>query len=95
MQHTQYTPQVTPWKNNSLILAWEDYRDEKQYEIYIQKINTNGGSDWQKNGIKVDSPDGARAAKILSNPNTGSFYVFWEDYSGGGRAIYGQKYLID
>jgi hypothetical protein len=92
---TQYAPQITEWKNGSVIVAWEDYRNDQFYEIYIQKVNSQGRPAWDKNGIKVQSMDGARAAKMVANPQKGSFYLFWEDFSGGGRALYGQKYLIE
>ncbi|MDI6732024.1 MAG: hypothetical protein QME05_05580 [Candidatus Margulisbacteria bacterium] len=95
LPHTQYAPQITAWKDNGYIITWEDYRGGQQYEIFIQKIDHNGSPAWEENGIKVESRDGARAAKIISSPSTNSFFIFWEDHTGGGRAIYGQKYLID
>jgi hypothetical protein len=95
LPHTQYAPQIAAWKDKGHIIAWEDYRSGQQYEIYIQKIDHNGNPAWDEDGIKIKSQDGARAAKIVCSPSTDSFYIFWEDYSGGGRAIYGQKYLMD
>jgi hypothetical protein len=93
--HTQYAPQIVPWKEGSVIIAWEDYRCGKHYEIYIQKIKRDGKPDWVENGFKILSKNGGRAPKILATSSDNSFYIFWEDYTGGGKAIYGQKYLVD
>jgi len=93
--HTQYAPQMVSWKNGSVIIAWEDYRSGKQYEIYIQKLNREGDFSWAENGIKLQTKGGGRAPKILADFSENSFYLFWEDYAGGGKAIYGQKFIVD
>ncbi len=93
MPLTHYTPQIIPWKTGELILAWEDYRSGKQYEIYIQKISEQGKSTWAENGLIVQSHDGSRAPRVVGNPAENIFYVFWEDFTEGHRAIYGQKFL--
>ncbi len=92
--HTQYAPQIIPWKNGSVIIAWEDYRSGKHYEIFVQRINDQGEMLWEENGLKINSRDGGRSPKIVATPASDSFYVFWEDYTDGGKAIYGQRYLL-
>ena len=39
--------------------------------------------------------NGGRDPKIIAGESGDSFFVFWEDYSDGGRAIYGQRYLLN
>ena len=92
---TQYDPQITGWKNKSIILGWEDYRSGKQYEIYIQKIDSSGKPAWPEGGLLVKSSDGARAPKLLPLTKENAFIVTWEDYTGGQRAIFGQKFITD
>ncbi len=92
---TQYAPQIAGWKGEGLIIAWEDYRNGKQYEIFMQKIDSGGKSEWQKDGIPVKTRNGARAPKLLALPKDNSLVVVWEDYTGGGKAIYGQKFKVD
>ncbi|MFC1568131.1 hypothetical protein ACFL37_00350 [Candidatus Margulisiibacteriota bacterium] len=91
---TQYAPETVPWDNGSIIIAWEDYRSGQHYDIYMQKLDGNGRPVWAANGIKIQSEDGGRVPKILATTSDNSFYVFWENYTGGGRAIYGQRYLL-
>lgn len=92
---TQYAPEVVDWGEEGLIAAWEDYRIGKQYEIYLQKINTNGTSAWPENGVLVKTRNGARAPRLLALPAENALIVVWEDYTGGGKALYGQRFIID
>jgi len=92
---TQYAPQAIPWKDGSAIVVWEDYRGGKQYEIYLQKISSSGKVAFKDNGALVKTADGARLPKIQALPEDGSLVVVWEDYTGGGKAIFGQNFTIE
>jgi predicted lipoprotein with Yx(FWY)xxD motif len=92
---TQYAPEVIPWKDGSVIIAWEDYRGGNYYELYLQKLNSKGEIEWIHNGFKNRSLDGGRNPKLISSPGDNSFYLLWEDYTYGDKAIYGQKYLVN
>lgn len=94
MPLTQYSPQIIPWKNGEVIVAWEDYRSGKQYEIYMQEISDQGKPGWAENGLLVQSRDGSRAPRVVGNSTENIFYLFWEDFTEGHRAIYGQKFLV-
>jgi hypothetical protein len=93
--HTQYSPAIIPWKDQSSVIAWEDYRSEKHYEIYMQRLTGEGKPTWEENGFRNRSMDGGRYPQLISNLTKSSFYLFWEDYTNGGKAIYGQKYIAD
>ena len=95
LPRTQYAPQVIQWNKTSNIIAWEDYRSGEYYEIFVQKLRQDGNPAWPHNGIKIQSRDGGRAPKIVANHSDRNFYIFWEDYTGGGRAIYGQKFKVN
>ncbi|MFC1571413.1 hypothetical protein ACFL31_02555 [Candidatus Margulisiibacteriota bacterium] len=95
ISHTQYDPQVISWTENSAIVAWEDYRSGQNYEIYFQKITQAGQLAWAENGLKMQSGDGAKVSELVASLANNNLYIFWEDFTGGGRAIYGQKYLVN
>jgi hypothetical protein len=97
---TQYAPRIIPWKKDSVIvagviIAWEDYRSGKQYQIFLQKLTADGKVSWQNNGVMIGTKDGAREPKLLALPKENALVVVWEDYTGGGKALYGQKFLIE
>lgn len=90
--HTQYSPQTAIWKDNQVLVVWEDYRSSQQYEIYLQELTNLGNPVWAANGVRVETHNGARFPKIVALPSDNVFYVFWEDFTNGERAIYGQRY---
>ncbi|OGC07312.1 hypothetical protein A3H38_04505 [candidate division WOR-1 bacterium RIFCSPLOWO2_02_FULL_46_20] len=92
--HTQYALQAASWKNGSAIIAWEDYRSGNYYEVFMQQLSSQGLALWGANGIKNQTRDGARVPQIISDINNNRLYLFWEDYSNGGRALQAQSYLI-
>ena len=92
---TQYAPQIAAWKNEGTIITWEDYRNGKQYEIFFQKLNLQGKPVWQENGVAVKTSNGSRAPKILAMPDDDSFVIVWEDYTHGGKALFGQRFTAD
>ena len=89
---TQYAPQIAKWKDEQVIVVWEDYRSGQQYEIYIQKLNSSGQPLWTENGFRVNTSNGARFPQLITIPTNNTFYVFWEDFTDGNRAIFGQKF---
>jgi hypothetical protein len=93
--HTQYAPQVATWNQGGAIIAWEDYRCGKNYDIYVQKLDENGDPAWAENGFKILTKEGGRTPQILADTYSSSFYVFWEDHADGGRAIYGQRFIAE
>lgn len=92
---TQYSPQAISLKDGSSVVAWEDYRNNKEYEIFMQKLGLEGERFWQENGFAVITRNGARAPKLASVKGQNALVIIWEDFTSGGRAIYGQKYLLD
>ena len=91
---TQYAPQIAGWKNEGVLITWEDYRNGKQYEIYTQLLNNEGKPVWQENGLMVKTTNGARSPRLLALPSENAFVVVWEDYTGGGKAIFGQRFIL-
>jgi hypothetical protein len=91
---TQYAPVIAPWKKQGLLLAWEDYRNGQHYEIFMQKFNFDGKPEWQANGLRVKTTNGARAPRLLPLSSEDSFIMLWEDYTGGGKALYAQKFTL-
>jgi len=91
---TQYAPQIAPL-GNSAVLAWEDYRSGKQYEVYLQQIDANGKRLWPEGGEIIKTTDGARSPKLLALPKQNAFVVVWEDYTTGNKALFGQRFTVD
>jgi len=89
---TQYNPQIKKAGNFNLI-SWEDYRNEKNYAIYIQMLDSEGKNRYPTDGkLILASKDGGRFPKLAVSNNQSSFIVTWEDYRFGMPAVFAQRY---
>jgi hypothetical protein len=87
---TQYSPRIKS-TNNYSVVAWEDYRTGKNYQIYMQKIDSAGRIYWGKDGVMLlEAVKGGRDPKLENDGKT--FVLFWEDFRTGGKAIFAQRF---
>jgi hypothetical protein len=88
---TQYAPQIVKCKDFSSIIVWEDYRNNKSYNIYVQKLSGSGIPLWDIDGYPVCVTDGgARNPQIIEDGKDGAIIV-WTDYRYGSFDIYAQR----
>ena len=90
---TQYSPFAAAFQDGAVV-AWEDYRNGKNYNVYMQKVSNDGTLLWGENGFLVPGTSlGARYPKLVALPDK-SLILGWEDYRYGRRAIYAQKFTF-
>ena len=76
---------------DDIYLAWEDFRDGEDYDIYMQKYDDNGSELWTTGGVDVVTKINDQSAPSLVGFGD-SIFVCWEDYRDTTSAgIYGQK----
>lgn len=73
------------------IITWEDYRFGSSSFIYAQRINSNGTTLWNSNGILVCVNGYAVAPKICGDGAGGAIIVWHCNWSGPDYDIYAQK----
>lgn len=75
-------------------IAWEDERSGAgKIDLYIQKVNTNGVSQWKRNGLEVVTATGNQSGvQLVVLPNGGGVMVTWMDGRNGNLDIYAQKF---
>jgi hypothetical protein len=76
------------------ILAWKDYRNNSQPDIYAQKINGSGVVQWTDNGLGVcTSAFNQNNMRMASDGGTGAILAWLDDRDGsfGSNSIYAQK----
>ncbi|MHA1385715.1 MAG: hypothetical protein ACTSR3_18340, partial [Candidatus Helarchaeota archaeon] len=74
-------------------VAWMDYRDygTTGVDIYVQKINSTGHSQWQSNGLLVcNALNDQRYPKMCSD-GAGGIIITWDDFRTGSSDIYAQR----
>jgi hypothetical protein len=73
-------------------IAWTDYRMNPAGDIYAQRINSTGQSQWAVNGVVVCNDTGQQQLPCVAVGDDQSMYVAWEDLrSLGANQIYAQR----
>jgi len=88
---TQYSPKIAKSKNEASILVWEDYRNNKNYNIYAQKISDKGAALWEKDGMALCEIKGGARNPEVADDGRGGAIIVWTDYRDGSYDIYAQR----
>lgn len=91
----QNIPQLVSDGAGGAIIAWEDWRNFSQADIYVQRISSNGFTNWTFNGVVVCSESNLAHQyniRIVSDGNGGAI-MCWLDARNfsSNTDIYGQK----
>jgi hypothetical protein len=78
--------------SGGVYLAWADKRNQLDYDIYAQRMDSLGNVLWSDNGIGVCTFAGNQSAvDIVSTTQTDGVILTWRDGRGGNNDIYAQK----
>ena len=90
--NTQSNPKIDPSNSTGgAYITWADKRNGLDYDIFLQKVDSNGIIQFAVNGIPVCSASGSQSApEILSNKVVGVI-VAWKDNRAGNTDIYAQR----
>ena len=88
---TQYSPQLVKGSESSTIITWEDYRNNKSYNIFAQKVSGSGEVLWGKDGVPLCVSEGGARNPQLADDGEGGAVVLWTDYRFGSYDIYAQR----
>ena len=86
-----YNPSLAIGFDGSAFVAWEDYSDGSNQEIYVRRWN---GTSWKEAGTQsatwggISDNIGASRFPTLAAAPDGSAYVAWQDRSSGENEIY-------
>lgn len=89
----QTTPKIDPEKRSGgAYISWIDARNGSDYDIYCQRLDSNGTVLWGPNGMPVCTANGNQSAMdIVSNNKVDGVIVTWKDKRAGNFDIYAQK----
>lgn len=73
-----------------VILCWQDNRTGT-FDIYIQKIDTNGNVKWTDNGIKICTYNKSQISPQITADGSGGAIICWQDYRNENYDLYAQK----
>ncbi len=80
--------------DGGVIMTWHDDRNG-DYDIYAQRLDSNGNSLWTPNGTAVCTAAGEQEdAKIIPDGSNGAI-IAWTDERSGEKDIYAQRIAAD
>ncbi|MHA1439276.1 MAG: hypothetical protein ACTSPD_17025 [Promethearchaeota archaeon] len=88
----QYNPQLVSDGSGGAIIIWQDYRSGTDYDIYTQRVNSAGITQWTANGTAVSNSLFDQNYPSIVSDGSGGAIIAWEDYrSGTDYDIYAQR----
>ena len=72
------------------IITWYDGRGS-DYDIYAQKVNEDGNTLWQTNGVPVCVTDGKQGGQECVSDSVSGEVVVWRDYRNDRQDLYAQR----
>ncbi len=85
--NTQQNIRMVPDGSGGAIIVWEDYR-KGDADIYAQKINENGVTQWTTYGVPVCTATMRQTSPVVVGDGSGGAIIAWEDWQGIYPAIY-------
>jgi hypothetical protein len=87
----QEDPVITKTSDNNYIIAWIDFSDDLDGNVYAQKINPQGQLLWQTGGKPVCTASEVQISLNMEPDNAGGAYIIWADSRNPGWDLYGQR----
>jgi hypothetical protein len=86
----QVNPMMTTDGSGGTIITWQDKHNGK-YEIYAQRMNSNGNALWTTNGVPICTQD-SNYNPIIVSDGSGGAIIAWQSYRGSATAdIHAQR----
>lgn len=84
-------PEIVADGSGGAIIVWQDYRSGSNLDIYAQKVNSSGISQWGANGICICNATGNQTNHKIIADGLGGTIITWDDERDGRRDIYAQR----
>ncbi len=87
----QMAPQICSDGSGGAIITWEDGRGLSGYDIYAQRVNSGGGSQWTTDGLIICMGGWNKDNLEICSDETGGAIIAWEDQRNGNWDIYAMR----
>jgi hypothetical protein len=73
------------------VIAWNDYRNSATADVYAQRINGSGISQWTANGVAISVAPNYQADLVIVGDGASGAIIAWDDQRAGAYDIYAQR----
>jgi len=92
--NNQINPTIVSDGAGGAFIAWQDYRNAVDYDIYVQHLDPTGalvGGQWVANGLGICLARSSQFYPTLASDGSGGAFVAWQDSrTGSDNHIYAQ-----
>ncbi len=90
--YVQAYPRIIADGSDGAVVAWEDRRNNNNYDIFAQRVDGSGAVQWTPGGVAVSATTYDQKDCRIVSLGSGDAMVAWVDYRGGGTSnIYAQR----
>jgi hypothetical protein len=79
----QYHPVITSDHAGGAIIAWDDYRNSSEPDIYAQRINASGSVLWAADGVAISTATSWQTEAAIASDDSGGAIITWKDLRSG------------
>lgn len=89
----QQHPQIVSDGAGGAIIVWQDFRNSSNYDIYAQRVDASGASQWTAGGLGICKTAGNQLNPQVVSDGAGGAIVAWIDGRAGDemQVIYAQR----
>ena len=87
----QNSPTIVSDGAGGAIVSWHDLRGGSDYDIYAQRVNALGVTQWAANGLPLCTASLSQELPVTISDGAGGAIVGWEDGRSGHSHIYVQR----
>jgi hypothetical protein len=90
--NTQINPKIDTDGAGGAIITWQDRRNNVDYDVYAQRLNSNGIAQWTANGVVICSTTSTQSNPRIEPDGLGGAIIGWVDKRNGiDNNIYAQR----
>src|SRR5262249_52712043 len=86
----QYAPMLATDGAGGAIVTWYDLRSVSSSDIYVQRVNASGVTQWTANGVALCIAANDQSSPKIASDGAGGAFVTWQDLRSGS-SIYAQR----
>lgn len=87
----QEDPVICKTTDGNFIIAWIDFSDDLDGNVYAQKISSQGQRMWQEGGVPVCTASQIQIGLNMEPDGDGGAYVIWGDSRNPSKDLYAQR----
>jgi len=88
----QICPVMVEDGSGGAIVAWPDSRSDADYDVYGQRVNSGGATQWALNGLPICKSAGDQISLSAMGDGTGGAIIAWQDArSSINNDVYSQR----